>query len=64
MLLQALKNIIKTMTYMFIAVQKISSKNYLFFVVKRVVFSETTYYYLRKIRSCSIFNPVFLVTTL
>ena len=64
MRLHTLKNIIKTMTYKVIAEQQIVSKNYLFFVAKRVVFSETTYYHLRKVRSCSIFNPVFPVTTL
>jgi len=52
------------MTYKVIAPQQFSAKKYLQFVVKEVVFSETTYYYLRKVRSCFFFNPVFLVTTL
>jgi len=59
-----LKNLFKTMTYKVIAPQQFNAKKYLQFVVKEVVFSETTYYYLRKVRSCFFFNPVFSVTTL
>ena len=54
-----LKNLFKTMTYKVIAPQQFSAKKYLQFVVKEVVFSETTYYHLRKVRSCFFFNPVF-----
>jgi|LakMenEpi03Aug12_release.lakeMendotaPanAssembly.Ray.scaffolds.fasta_scaffold6806076_1 hypothetical protein len=64
MTLFILKNSFKTITYKVIAPQQFSAKKYLQFVVKEVVFSETTYYYLRKVRSCFFFNPVFLVTTL
>ena len=47
-----LKRSFKTMTYKVIASQQFNAKKYLQFVVKEVVFSETTYYYLRKVRSC------------
>jgi hypothetical protein len=54
-----LKNPFKTISYRVIAPQQFNAKKYLQFVVKEVVFSETTYYYLRKVRSCFFFNPVF-----
>jgi hypothetical protein len=54
-----LKNPFKTITYKVIAAQQFNAKKYLQFVVKEVVFSETTYYHLRKVRSCFFFNPVF-----
>jgi hypothetical protein len=54
-----LKNPFKTISYRVIAPQQFNAKKYLQFVVKEVVFSETTYYYLRKVRSCFFFKPVF-----
>ena len=54
-----LKNPFKTIIYKVIAPQQFNAKKYLQFVVKEVVFSETTYYHLRKVRSCFFFNPVF-----
>jgi len=55
MTLFILKNPFKTITYKVIAPQQFNAKKYLQFVVKEVVFSETTYYHLRKVRSCFFF---------
>jgi hypothetical protein len=59
-----IKNLFKSITYVLSCLRCFVAKILMNFYQKAVVFSETTYYHLRKLRSIFVFVPTNAVFTL